>query len=207
MDSWSDAQMRMMELGGNEALNTFLASRNVPPTTDIWRKYHSAAAQLYRELLKCLTDGLPKPDRELSDEELGPAEPKPSTSGDQSPGAGYHDGDDTDTVGLLQASFSRLGEAASDVASSAASRASTLARAGTKEIRQNSGSITDELKQSSERLSEAGASAARRTGEAAERGWSTFRSSFTGWLKSASQSLSQLTSEPERDNDDDTRKK
>lgn len=171
MDSWSDAQVNFMEAGGNESTNAFLEARGVPPGTEIWRKYNSPAAQLYREVLRARAEGSPVPQHELSPEEFGAATPQAAS---QQPAETPAPSAADDTVSQLQASFSKLGEAASEAANSAASRAYSLARYGTEELRQNS-----------ERLSDVGASAARRTGEYAERGWNSLR----GWLKTAQQSL------------------
>lgn len=50
MDSWTEKQIKMMENGGNETCNLFLAKYDVSSAThSIQQKYNSPAARLYRE--------------------------------------------------------------------------------------------------------------------------------------------------------------
>ena len=45
MDAWSEDQLRKMQLGGNDALNSFLAKYGVDKDTEIPEKYNSQAAE------------------------------------------------------------------------------------------------------------------------------------------------------------------
>eukprot|EP00887_Chlorella_sp_A99_P001350 scaffold14.g1350.t1 len=57
MDAWNPDQLRRMELGGNEKLNSFLAQYGVAKATDIRDKYNSKAAEYYREKIRAEVDG------------------------------------------------------------------------------------------------------------------------------------------------------
>ena len=46
MDAWSGDQLKKMQLGGNDALNTFLIKYSVDKFTDIKEKYNSQAAEV-----------------------------------------------------------------------------------------------------------------------------------------------------------------
>ncbi len=46
MDAWSGDQLRKMQLGGNDALNSFLKKYSVDKFTDIKEKYSSQAAEV-----------------------------------------------------------------------------------------------------------------------------------------------------------------
>ena len=46
MDAWSSEQLKKMQLGGNDALNTFLKKYGVDKHTDIKDKYNSPAAEV-----------------------------------------------------------------------------------------------------------------------------------------------------------------
>lgn len=46
MDAWSGDQLKKMQLGGNDALNTFLGKYSVDKFTDIKEKYNSQAAEV-----------------------------------------------------------------------------------------------------------------------------------------------------------------
>lgn len=59
MDSWSEIQIKKMESGGNDNLNSFLSKRGIPKDTDIAEKYNSAAAAAYRDRIKALAEGRP----------------------------------------------------------------------------------------------------------------------------------------------------
>ncbi|KAJ9559095.1 hypothetical protein OSB04_013709 [Centaurea solstitialis] len=59
MDSWSEIQLRKMEAGGNESLNTFFARYGIPKETDIVTKYNANAAMIYRNRIQALADGKP----------------------------------------------------------------------------------------------------------------------------------------------------
>lgn len=57
MDSWSPAQLKLMELGNNEKLNRFLEKHGVPKTVPAQQKYNTPQALAYREKLKCEAEG------------------------------------------------------------------------------------------------------------------------------------------------------
>lgn len=53
MDSWSPDQLKKMQLGGNDALNSFFQKYGVEKATDIKEKYNSKAAEVgYRSICK-----------------------------------------------------------------------------------------------------------------------------------------------------------
>ncbi|XP_051130311.1 ADP-ribosylation factor GTPase-activating protein AGD7-like [Andrographis paniculata] len=57
MDSWSEIQLKKMELGGNEKLNSFLSKYGIPKETDIVAKYNTNAASVYRDRIQALAEG------------------------------------------------------------------------------------------------------------------------------------------------------
>ena len=58
MDSWSEIQLKKMEIsGGNGALNDFFSQYGIPKETDIVAKYNSNAASIYREKILSLSEG------------------------------------------------------------------------------------------------------------------------------------------------------
>eukprot|EP00243_Klebsormidium_subtile_P004651 TRINITY_DN187_c0_g1_i1.p1 TRINITY_DN187_c0_g1~~TRINITY_DN187_c0_g1_i1.p1 ORF type:complete len:513 (+),score=79.72 TRINITY_DN187_c0_g1_i1:357-1895(+) len=57
MDSWSDLQLRKMDAGGNDALNSFLAQYGISKETDIKTKYNTRAAEVYRGKIQALSEG------------------------------------------------------------------------------------------------------------------------------------------------------
>ncbi|KAH7299651.1 hypothetical protein KP509_24G022500 [Ceratopteris richardii] len=60
MDSWSEIQLKKMEVGGgNAALNSFLSQYGIPKETDVIAKYNSKAAGIYREKIQALAEGKP----------------------------------------------------------------------------------------------------------------------------------------------------
>lgn len=59
MDSWSEIQIKKMEVGGNERLNAFLAQYGIPKETDIVAKYNTKAAGVYRDRIQALAEGRP----------------------------------------------------------------------------------------------------------------------------------------------------
>ncbi|XP_060176827.1 ADP-ribosylation factor GTPase-activating protein AGD7-like [Lycium barbarum] len=59
MDSWSEIQLRKMELGGNDKLNKFMAPYGIPKETDIVTKYNTKAASIYRDRIQTLAEGKP----------------------------------------------------------------------------------------------------------------------------------------------------
>ncbi|CAA0842870.1 ADP-ribosylation factor GTPase-activating protein AGD7 [Striga hermonthica] len=59
MDSWSEIQLKKMELGGNERFNAFVSRYGVPKETDIAVKYNTKAAAVYRDRVQALAEGRP----------------------------------------------------------------------------------------------------------------------------------------------------
>ncbi|KAK1321360.1 putative ADP-ribosylation factor GTPase-activating protein AGD6 [Acorus calamus] len=57
MDSWSEIQLKKMESGGNDRLNSFFRSYGVPKETDIVAKYNTNAASVYRDRIQALAEG------------------------------------------------------------------------------------------------------------------------------------------------------
>ena len=57
MDSWSEIQLKKMEAGGNELLNSFLADRGIPKETEITIKYNSNAAKIFRDRILTIAEG------------------------------------------------------------------------------------------------------------------------------------------------------
>ncbi|GAX20213.1 hypothetical protein FisN_12Hh058 [Fistulifera solaris] len=57
MDSWTDAQLAQMKLGGNDKCNAYLQQHGIDPRTPIKQKYESPVAQLYKLQLKARVEG------------------------------------------------------------------------------------------------------------------------------------------------------
>lgn len=57
MDSWSEIQLKKMEAGGNEKLNSFLSQYGISKETDIIAKYNSNACSVYRDRIQALAEG------------------------------------------------------------------------------------------------------------------------------------------------------
>nr|GMC80603.1 probable ADP-ribosylation factor GTPase-activating protein AGD6 [Ipomoea batatas] len=85
MDSWSEIQLRKMELGGNDNFNSFISQYGVPKETDIVTKYNTKAASVYRDRIQALADGKPWRDPPVVKETLkggaGNSSSKPPLSG------------------------------------------------------------------------------------------------------------------------------
>lgn len=82
MDSWSQEQLKKMQMGGNGRLNSFLKQYGIDKDMDIKEKYNSKAAEIFREMLKADVDGRPYSPPPPS------AVPPPSTTG-ASAGSNY----------------------------------------------------------------------------------------------------------------------
>lgn len=50
MDSWTEREIKAMQVGGNKQMNDFLQEHGVPKNSSIKKKYNSRAAALYREV-------------------------------------------------------------------------------------------------------------------------------------------------------------
>ncbi|KAL5716640.1 ADP-ribosylation factor GTPase-activating protein agd7 [Ranunculus cassubicifolius] len=59
MDSWSEIQLKKMEAGGNDNLNSFFSNYGIPKLTDIVAKYNTNAATVYRDRIQTLSQGRP----------------------------------------------------------------------------------------------------------------------------------------------------
>ncbi|KAI4364141.1 hypothetical protein MLD38_020272 [Melastoma candidum] len=92
MDSWSDIQIRKMEVGGNDSLNNFLSTYGIPKPTDIVAKYNSNAASVYRDRVHALAEGRSWKDPPVVKESGGIAGRSKPTTGRSSAGGGGGDG-------------------------------------------------------------------------------------------------------------------
>jgi hypothetical protein len=61
MDSWTDKQIQMMRIGGNNKCIKFLASYDVAKSLAIPQKYNTPVALLYRDRISAEVNGLPLP--------------------------------------------------------------------------------------------------------------------------------------------------
>lgn len=50
MDSWSDAEIKSMKVGGNKRLLDFFEKHNISQNASISVKYKTATAELYRSM-------------------------------------------------------------------------------------------------------------------------------------------------------------
>lgn len=73
MDSWSEIQLKKMELGGNESFNKFMNRYDISKNTDIVTKYNHKGASIYRDKIQNLAEGKPWRDPPVTKE--GPARP------------------------------------------------------------------------------------------------------------------------------------
>lgn len=53
MDSWSDAEIKSMKVGGNKRLLDFFEKHNISQSASISVKYKTATAELYRSMFMC----------------------------------------------------------------------------------------------------------------------------------------------------------
>ncbi|KAF5201831.1 Adp-ribosylation factor gtpase-activating protein [Thalictrum thalictroides] len=88
MDSWSEIQLKKMEAGGNEKLNSFLLQYGIPKETDIIPKYNSNACSVYRDRIQALAEGRAWRDPPVVKEILGIGKSKPPLSGGRTVGGG-----------------------------------------------------------------------------------------------------------------------
>lgn len=77
MDSWSEIQLKKMEAGGNDLLNAFLVQYGIPKETDIFAKYNTNAASIYRDRIQAIAEGRPWRDPPVEKEVLGASAKKP----------------------------------------------------------------------------------------------------------------------------------
>ncbi|MCD7453949.1 hypothetical protein HAX54_022761 [Datura stramonium] len=94
MDSWSEIQLRKMELGGNDTLNKFMSQYGIPKETDIVTKYNTKAASVYRDRIHNLAEGKPWRDPPVVKEAVkGPnSSSRPPLSGSRSGNSGGNSG-------------------------------------------------------------------------------------------------------------------
>ncbi|KAG9147874.1 hypothetical protein Leryth_003473 [Lithospermum erythrorhizon] len=71
MDSWSELQIKKMELGGNETFNKFILQYGVAKEVDIVAKYNTKAAEVYRNRIQALAEGKPWQDPPVVKEVVG----------------------------------------------------------------------------------------------------------------------------------------
>ena len=62
MDSWTDAQLQRMKMGGNQQCKDFLKRYGIDfEKQSIRQRYDSAPAQLYKDVLDARIEGRPEP--------------------------------------------------------------------------------------------------------------------------------------------------
>lgn len=62
MDAWTDRQIELMKMGGNQQCRAFLTQHGVDcSTASIREKYDSPAARLYKQILLARVEGRPEP--------------------------------------------------------------------------------------------------------------------------------------------------
>eukprot|EP00752_Nemacystus_decipiens_P005143 g4667.t1 len=86
MDSWSEKQIKMMRAGGNQKLIDWFESHDITSDQRIATKYHSPAAELFRERLLATIEGRPLPT------ELPKRAPPSSSGGGGKYGGGFGNG-------------------------------------------------------------------------------------------------------------------
>ncbi|CAI8611571.1 unnamed protein product [Vicia faba] len=80
MDAWSEIQIKKMEAGGNDSLNTFLARYSIPKETDIVTKYNTNAASVYRDRIQAIAEGRSWRDPPVVKEIIGSGKGRPPVS-------------------------------------------------------------------------------------------------------------------------------
>lgn len=98
MDSWSEIQLKKMELGGNDNFNKFISQYGIPKETDIVTKYNTKAASVYRDRIQSLAEGKPWRDPPVVKESLkggGSASKPPLSGGNRSGSSGGNSGWDS----------------------------------------------------------------------------------------------------------------
>ncbi|CAA3012661.1 probable ADP-ribosylation factor GTPase-activating AGD6 [Olea europaea subsp. europaea] len=92
MDSWSEIQLKKMELGGNERFNQFILQYGIPKETDIVAKYNTNAASVYRDRIQSLAEGKPWRDPPIMKETIRSANKSSSCINKPPLGGGVRDG-------------------------------------------------------------------------------------------------------------------
>uniref|UniRef100_A0A7N0TXF1 Arf-GAP domain-containing protein n=1 Tax=Kalanchoe fedtschenkoi TaxID=63787 RepID=A0A7N0TXF1_KALFE len=102
MDSWSEIQIKKMEAGGNDKLNSFLSQYGIPKETDIVAKYNTNAATVYRDRIQALAEGKPWRDPPVVKETLGSRAGKPPMGKIAvASGGGWDSWDNDDAIGSV----------------------------------------------------------------------------------------------------------
>uniref|UniRef100_A0A7S2T0J1 Arf-GAP domain-containing protein n=2 Tax=Chloropicon primus TaxID=1764295 RepID=A0A7S2T0J1_9CHLO len=57
MDEWKGKELKKMQLGGNQKMNAFFKKYGVDKNTPIAQKYHTKAAEIYREVMTAAAEG------------------------------------------------------------------------------------------------------------------------------------------------------
>lgn len=96
MDSWSERQIRAMELSGNQALVEFFKSKGIDKEMKIAQKYNTKQAAYYKERLTRRLDGKTEPPPD-------PGRYDPATGGSEALGAEALPGENTDQYNARQA--------------------------------------------------------------------------------------------------------
>ncbi|KAF6137735.1 hypothetical protein GIB67_040443 [Kingdonia uniflora] len=91
MDSWSEIQLKKMESGGNETLNSFFSQYGISKETDIVAKYNSNAAKIYRDRILALSEGRSWRDPAVVKETVSGKPPLGPSGGGRSNGGGWDD--------------------------------------------------------------------------------------------------------------------
>ncbi|XP_022872750.1 probable ADP-ribosylation factor GTPase-activating protein AGD6 [Olea europaea var. sylvestris] len=99
MDTWSEIQLKKMELGGNDKLNQFLAQYGIPKETEIVTKYNTNAASVYRDRIQALAKGKPWCDPPIVKETLKPTTNSNVTNKNKPPLSGGVNGGRNDSFG------------------------------------------------------------------------------------------------------------
>ncbi|KAL6553533.1 hypothetical protein OROGR_007375 [Orobanche gracilis] len=112
MDSWSEIQLRKMELGGNDNFNRFISQYGIPKQTDIVAKYSTKAAAIYRDKIQSLSEGKawrdPPVDKETFNSALNVRKPPLGGGGNHGGNAGWDSWDTYDECGFSNGNNSNV---------------------------------------------------------------------------------------------------
>ncbi|ESW34652.1 hypothetical protein PHAVU_001G169400 [Phaseolus vulgaris] len=103
MDSWSEIQIKKMEAGGNDKLNSFLKQYGIAKETDIVAKYNSNAASVYRDRIQAIADGRPWRDPPVVKETIRSSVSKGKPPLSTSNNGGWDNWDADDGIGSARA--------------------------------------------------------------------------------------------------------
>ncbi|KAB1224046.1 putative ADP-ribosylation factor GTPase-activating protein AGD6 [Morella rubra] len=138
MDSWSEIQIKKMEAGGNEQLNSFLAQYGIPKETDIVTKYNTEAAAVYRDRIQALADGRPWRDPPVLKENVGVGKSKPplaqSRNGNHGNGGGWDSWDNEDAYRSSSSTDLRRNQSTGNVRGSGAAGGAPVRSRSTEDI-------------------------------------------------------------------------